>query len=487
LKNKFLNSATIVLPAKLKNILKKINLNLMGVVYVVDNDNRLLGSISDGDVRRAILKKIDIATIINLNSKVVNKNTLYLHINDGIREIFKILYRKSGKKVSSIPLVDNNKKILDISTRKRVKNYPLSNLNIGEEEIENVLTALNSGWISSKGNFIYEFEKLFSQYIGGGYSVAVSSGTTALELALKTFDIKSGDEVIVPDFTFAATINSILNCGATPVIIDVHRETWTVDVKKIENLITKKTKAIMPVHIYGQPCHIDELLKIAKKYNLLIIEDAAEALGAKYKKKKIGNHFDCSCHSFYANKLITTGEGGMAVFKEKLVAQKARLIMNHGMSLKKKYYHELVGSNFRMTNIQAAIGVAQIKKINRLLSQRKFIFNFYDSKFKKRKNIELLPKNKWSQNSFWLYTLLIKNFNEIERDKFINRMLSRGVECRPGFIPMSKMKIYKKYSKEKNYISDYISQRAVSLPSSQIFSKDELNYIVKVFFEELCK
>ena len=204
---------------------------------------------------------------------------------------------------------------IDFATNERIKSFPLSNLKINDEAINNVLEALSTGWLSSKGIYISKFEELFSDYLGGGNAVAVSSGTAAIELGLKSLGIGKGDEVIVPDFTFAASINAIINCGATPVIVDIEKETWTINLDRIKEKINDKTKAILPVHIYGQPCKIDEILAVAKSNNLYVIEDCAEALGAKYKDRLVGLDFDCSCHSFFANKTITTGEGGMLYLK----------------------------------------------------------------------------------------------------------------------------------------------------------------------------
>ena len=312
-----ISDITIQLPQKLNDILKKIDQNLQGLIFIVDEKNKLLGSISDGDIRRGLISK-NIKKIVTIKSKIINNKPFYLNVKANTKTILKHLQsNKNNNKFKCIPLVDNNKIIKDISTIQSLRRYPIANLNLGNQEFSKAFDAIKSGWISSKGSYIEQFEKNFSEYLGGGYSVTASSGTTALELALKTFGIGKGDEVILPNFSFAASINSIINVGATPVVVDIEEDTWTIDIKKIKKKISKKTKAIMPVHIYGQSCRLNEIIQIAKLKKLYVIEDAAEALGGKYNGKKIGLDGDCSCFSFFANKIITTGEGGMAVFKKK--------------------------------------------------------------------------------------------------------------------------------------------------------------------------
>lgn len=479
-----LNIFTIILPASLNQILTKININMKGVVFVVDKNNKLMGSISDGDIRRAILKN-KFKKNISLKSSIVNKRTIFLKSNSSIETIFKSFSNKK-KQVRCIPLVNNFKQVVDISFIDKIKSYPIAEPQIGSSEITNVLNALKSGWISSRGYFISQFEKSFSRYLGGGYAVAVSSGTSALQAGIMALGLGKGDEILVPNFTFAASINSIINAGCKPILVDVCRYEWTIDIKQIENKITKKTRAIMAVHIYGQPCRIDEIKEIAKKNKLFVIEDCAEAIGAIYKERLVGLDFDCSCFSFFANKTITTGEGGMIVFKNKEHEIKARLIINHGMSIDRKYQHEIVGSNFRMTNIQAAIGLAQMKKIKNFISERKKIAKIYDKFFADIKNIELLPSNKWSQNSYWLYTLLLKKTSKHKLDLLINKLINRGIECRPGFGSLDQMKPYRKYADGNFKNSNLLSRQAISLPSVNL-SRLDIEYIIKVFKQEFTK
>ena len=477
---------TIKLPQNLNNILKKIDKNLKGLIFVIDEKNKLLGSISDGDIRRGLIKK-NVSKIVTINSKFVNTRPFFLNYKTDINIILNHLQNKKNKnKFKCIPLVDDKKIIKDISTIENLRKYPIANLNLGDEEFSKAFDAIKSGWISSKGPYVDQFEKAFSKYLGGGYSVTTTSGTTALELALKTFGAGKGDEVILPNFSFAASINSIISVGATPVVVDIEEDTWTIDVEKIKKKISKKTKAIMPVHIYGQPCRMDEIIQIAKLKKIYVIEDAAEALGGTYKRKKIGLDGDCACFSFYANKMITTGEGGMAVFKNKNNSETASLIKNHGMSSKDFYYHTIAGSNYRMTNPQAAIGLAQLNRIKEFHKLRKKIFDYYNKKLSNFKFIKFLPKNKWSKNSLWLYTIIIQNFKKQKRDTLIKKLLAKGIETRPGFVSFNKMKIYKKYCKGAFPNSEKISQSTLSLPTTNISYKDQ-DYIISQLTDEINK
>ena len=348
---------TIKLPDKLDNIIKKIDKNGLGIIFIVDQMNKLKGSITDGDIRRFYLREKELPKIVNLNSKILNRKPFSLPISSNIQIILKYLEPNviGDTTFKCIPLIDKKRKIVDVATKENPRDYPVAQPEIGSKELQNVIKAVKSGWISSKGAYIQTFEKKFSKYLKGGFSVSTTSGTSALQLAISALGISKNDEIIVPSFTFAGSINSIINCGAKPVIVDVELETWTIDLKEIKKALTKKTRAVMIVHIYGQPCKIDEIKNFCKSKKLLLIEDCAEAIGARYKNRLVGLDGDCSCFSFFANKTLTTGEGGMAVFKSEKVAKHAKILRNHGMSTSKNYWHNFVGFNYRMTNMQAAV------------------------------------------------------------------------------------------------------------------------------------
>ena len=230
---------------------------------------------------------------------------------------------------------------------------------------------LKTKWISSGAKYVQRFEDQFSRYCGKKYGIATTNGTTALHLALVAAGIGFGDEVIMPTFTIASPAFAALYCGAKPVFVDIEPDTWNIDPKAIEERITKKTKAIIPVHIYGHPCDMTDIMRIARKYNLIVIEDAAEAHGAEYKGKRIGSLGRLSCFSFYGNKVITCGEGGMIVTSDKKIADRCRRLKNLGFLKEKRYWHEELGFNYRMTNIQAALGLAQFEQIERYIKMRR--------------------------------------------------------------------------------------------------------------------
>ena len=481
--NKKILKYTIKLPCNFSTLLSKINNSGLGIIFVVTKENKVFGSISDGDIRRYLLKKK--INIINYKSFLIKKNLVTANIDDDKTKILKLLDPTINKvRINCVPLINSKREIVDVSTIYDLGRIPLLSPQISIKEKNNVMDCMNSGWISSAGNYVEKFEKNFSKYLGGGYSMTVSNGTTAIELALRALGIGKGDEVLLPNFTFAATINAVINSKATPKLIDIDSETWTIDLNQIKKSITNRTKAIIPVHIYGQSAHSDEIRKIAKKFKLFIIEDCAEALGGFYKKRLIGREGDASTFSFYPNKLITTGEGGMVVFKDKKTYLKAKQLRNQGRSTSKMFWHDFAGFNFRMTNIQAAIGVAQLDRINTFLRLRKKVFKIYDSLFEKHDDIILLPKNKWSQNSLWLYTILITSLNEVKRDLLIKKLAKLGIETRPGFYPLNTMDAYKKFGKGSYPNTEKISFISISLPSSASLMKHDISYIYETVISE---
>jgi len=351
---------------------------------------------------------------------------------------------------------------------------------LGGKELEYINDCIKSNWISSKGKYIEQFENKFANYCGCKYGISTTNGTTALHLALVSLDIGPDDEVIIPTFTMVATAFAVAYTRAKPVLVDAECDTWNIDVNKIEEKITKKTKAILPVHIYGHPCDMDEILKIAKKYNLYVIEDAAEAHGAEYKGKKAGNISDIGCFSFYANKIITTGEGGMVVTNNPEIADKARRLKDLAHSKEKRFLHTDIGYNYRMTNIQAAIGLAQYERINELIEMRRENAQLYNGILKDLKGIVIPTERRWAKNVYWMYSILINDDFGINRDEFMERLLKAGIETRAFFLPMHHQPVFKKMGlfKGENYpIADYISARGLYLPSSSQLGKQEIEFI----------
>jgi len=358
---------------------------------------------------------------------------------------------------------------------------PVAEPSLEEEELKNIIEAVKSGWISSKGKFIEEFEQGFANYCGRKYGVATSNGTVALHLALKALGIGKGDEVIVPDLTFIATANAVTYCNAKPVFVDSHPDYWCIDPEKIEEKITSKTKAIIPVHLYGHPCDMDAIMDIAECHGLYVIEDAAEAHGAEYKGKKVGSFGGVSCFSFYGNKIITTGEGGMCLTDDEELAEKMKALRDHAMDLNKRYWHNVIGFNYRMTNMQAAVGVAQLTKINQFIEKKIQIADWYKEGLKDLANhgvVTLHPEMSWAKCVYWMYSILIENKLEITRDELIRLLEKRGIETRPFFYPLHVLPPYRVYDNTLN-LAESISSKGLNLPSSPTLGKNEIEYIVE--------
>lgn len=354
---------------------------------------------------------------------------------------------------------------------------------LGKKERKYMLDAFDSTWISSKGKYIDEFEKKFAKYIGAKYAIGANNGTTALHLALAALGIGPGDEVIVPTFTYIASVNAIAYTGAKPVFIDSSPDYWNLDPNLIEKRITKKTKAIMAVHLYGHPADMSSILKIAKKYKLFVVEDAAESHGAEYKGKKVGSLGTISSFSFFGNKVITTGEGGMVLTNDKKLAEKCIHLRGQGVSPKKTYWHDVVGFNYRMTNLVAAIGLGQLEKISKVLKMKRKIAKEYTKRLKNIPEVICQGEEKWAKNVFWMYSILVPR---AKRDKLIDFLKKYDIETRPFFYPAHVMPPYKEKS-GKYPVAEMLGASGINLPSFPELTISEINKItskIKEFFNK---
>jgi len=359
---------------------------------------------------------------------------------------------------------------------------PIAEPLLGKDELKNIKEAIESGWVSSKGKFIKEFEDNFSKFCDVKFGVTTSSGTTALHLALSALGIKSGDEVIVPDLTFIATANTVVYCNAKPTFIDVHPDYWCLDPEKITEKITPKTKAIIPVHLYGHPCDMDIIMEIAEENNLYVIEDAAEAHGSEYKGKKVGSIGHVSCYSFFANKVITTGEGGMCLTDNEELAEKMKLLRDHGMNHEKRYWYDIIGFNYRMTNLQAALGVAQLTKIDKFINKKRQIANWYYKgliDLADQELITLQPEKKWAKSIYWMYSILLNEKLGISRERFLETLKNNGIDNRPFFYAIHLLPPYK-CSNSTLMVAEDISSRGLNLPSSTVLEEKDIKYINKI-------
>lgn len=354
--------------------------------------------------------------------------------------------------------------------------YPVYQPDLSGNEKKYVNDCLDSTWISSKGKFISEFENKFAEFIGVKYAAAVPNGTIALHLALLTLGIGPGDEVIVPTFTYIASVNAITYCGAKPVFADSEKSFWQIDPSDVERKITSRTKAIMPVHLYGHPCDMDSLNAIAKKHNLLIVEDCAEAFGSRYKNIHVGNFGEVSTFSFFGNKAITTGEGGMVVTNDNNLYEKSIHIKGQGLAANREYWHDVVGYNYRMTNICAAIGLAQLERAEAIIKKKKQLAQWYN---KYLSSLPVEPQREAPNvfNSYWMYTILVEKAEQ--RDKLREHLKQNGIETRPAFFPVHTMPIY--FDKNTHLpAAEDLCSRGINLPSYPALTEEDVKIISKI-------
>ncbi|MBS0649588.1 MAG: DegT/DnrJ/EryC1/StrS aminotransferase family protein [Verrucomicrobia bacterium] len=352
--------------------------------------------------------------------------------------------------------------------------FPVYRPLLGELEKKYVNECLDSTWISSKGSFIESFEKKFAEYIGVEYSTSVCNGTVALHLALLAMGIMPGDEVIVPTLTYVASANTIVQAGGKPIFVDSLSSTWQMDPKDIERKLTPRTKAIMAVHLYGHPCDMKPILDICRKHNLLLIEDCAEAIGTYYEGIHVGGFGDIATFSFFGNKTITTGEGGMVVSKHENFLKRAYRLKTQGVSLEKHYWHDIIAYNYRMTNICAAIGVAQLGKVEEILAKKRKIAQWYE---KQLSGLPLTTDREIGnvKHSFWMCSILLENGEQ--RTPLRDYLMECGIETRPFFYPVHQMPMYN--SDDSLPTAESLSKRGINLPSYPSLSEEDVSEITQ--------
>ncbi len=356
-------------------------------------------------------------------------------------------------------------------------NQPLLN---GREKVL-LARCIRSGWISSDGPFVREFEQKFSSYIGTKYGVALCNGTAALETALFAAGVGKGDEVIMPAFTIISCALAAIRLGAVPVLVDAEPDTWNMDVSRIESRITAKTKAIMPVHIYGHPVDMDPLLAIARKRKLVVIEDAAEAHGAEYKGRKCGSLGNISAWSFYANKIVTTGEGGMVLTSNSKMAKRAASYRNLCFLPKRRFYHTELGYNFRMTNMQAAIGVAQMDRIEEFIRIKRKLGDYYLRKLLKIKGIKCQVEKPWAKMVYWMYCIELEKKTGLDAAQMMESLGNMGVGTRPFFLGLHLQPALQALGLFKNEhypVTERIGKQGLYLPSGLALTKIQINKVV---------
>jgi len=358
-------------------------------------------------------------------------------------------------------------------------NEPLLNGN----EKKYLAECIDTGWISSEGPFVNRFERIFAEYIGVKHGIAVCNGTAALEVAMSAINLQPGDEVIMPTFTIISCALAIVRHGGIPVLVDVEPDTWCMDVNQVKDKITSKTKAIMPVHMYGHPVDMDPIMELAEKHGLYIVEDAAEVHGAEYKGRKCGGMGHINCFSFYANKIITTGEGGMVVTDNETLAERARLHRNLCFQGGRRFHHEELGGNYRMTNLQAAVGVAQMERIEEFVEIKRKNAALYNKLLSDVDGLQLPVEKEWAKNVYWMYGIVLDENIGLNAEDFAKRLKEKGVATRPFFLGMHEQPVFQKMGLFKNEhypVAERVAIQGLYLPSGLTLTQAHIYQITTI-------
>lgn len=359
---------------------------------------------------------------------------------------------------------------------------PLCIPKLGGNEWKYIKDCVDTNWISSVGSYVDKFENDFAKYVKSKKAVVTMNGTAALELALRTLGIGEGDEVIVSSLTFISPVNTIKYVGAEPVFVDICRDTWVMDASKIEEMITPKTKAILPIHIYGHPADMDKIMKIAKKYNLYVIEDATESLGSLYSGAAAGTIGHIGCYSFNGNKLITTGAGGMLVTNDEKLGERAKYLSTQTKTVLDNggFYHEEIGYNFRMPNILAAMGCAQLENIEEYIKIKRQNAKVYNELLKNVNGVTLPAEKESVKNVYWLYSILVEDDYQLTRDELILKLKENGIQARPFFMAVHEMPPYNECRHGNMSVTCELVKKGINLPSSIELNENDIKQIFKV-------
>lgn len=358
---------------------------------------------------------------------------------------------------------------------------PIYRPNLNGNEKQYVNECIDTSWISSRGRFVTEFEIKFAKYIDVEHAASVCNGTVALHLALLALGIGPGDEVIVPTLTYISSANAIVYTGATPIFVDSLESSWQIDPDDIRRHITPRTKAVMPVHLYGQSCDMDAILAIATEHKLFVVEDCAEAFGTMYKGRHVGTFGDISTFSFFGNKTITTGEGGMVVTNDKTLSERARHYKGQGLATHREYWHDVIGYNYRMTNIAAAIGLAQLERADEFIYKKRKLADSYRSALSGLP-VELHEEQVSTKHSYWMFSVLVSSHDL--REPLRTHLAADGIETRPFFFPIHTMPMYDR-SYQRHPVAENISWRGINLPSWPGLGEEDIAFIsesMKQFF-----
>lgn len=431
--------------------------NGAGVVFVVDRHDRFLGQVALESLRAAILAgaHLDEGGLAGLISPWVD-----------------------GPEVVARPLLDDAGRLVDVELRRERQFTPVAEPNLSHREFRLLMDAFLSSWISSTGDYLRRFEAGLAARVGLKHGVATSNGTTSLHLALTALGVGPGDEVIVPDFTFAACANTVMQCGATPVLADVDPESWCLDPAAFEAAITPRTRAVMPVHVFGRVAPMEAIARIARRRGLFVIEDCAEAHGARYGGRSVGAFSDVASFSFFANKIITSGEGGMCLTDDADLAARMRVLRDHGMRPERRYWHEEPGFNYRMTNLQASIGVAQLERMDGFLAERLDLDRLYREALAGIPGVvmpQAMPPP--AEPVVWFCCALVP---ADRRDALIAACRAENIDLRPFFNSLSAMPAYRDFARPCP-VSLELSRSGVNLPTSHKIDAAAVARIAAVF------
>lgn len=349
-----------------------------------------------------------------------------------------------------------------------------------QRERELLLDCFDSSWISSSGPYLDAFESGWSKYCNMNHGIAVANGTVALEIALKLLDLQPGDEVILPTFTIVSCVQAVINSGATPVLVDMDPLNWQMDVEQFKSKITPRTRAVMPVHIYGHPTDMDPIIEECRINGITIIEDAAEAHGAEYKGRKCGGLGDISCFSFYANKLITTGEGGMILVRDENLAERARSLRNLCFQ-EPRFLHSELGHNYRLTNLQAALGVAQMERIEEIVDRKRSIASTYRAGLEDIPELQLPVEEPWAKSVYWVFGIVLDDSVGMSAKQFGERLAELNIQTRPFFIGMHEQPALNAmglFPDEHYPVSERLSRQGLYLPTGLSISELDLEYVI---------
>jgi perosamine synthetase len=462
---------SIASDATVRDTLETIDRGGLGTALLVGRDDgRFAGIVTDGDIRRALLAGMTLDARV---AEVPRPKPSVGRVGMTTEQVAAVF----SEHVRVVPLLDDDDRVADLAVFDSRARLPVAEPFLGELELRYVSECVLSGWVSSAGPFVRRFEDVFAAFCGSRHAVATSNGTTALHLVLAAIGVGPGDEVVVPTLTFVATANAVTYTGARPVLVDSERSTWNIDPEQVAAAITPRTKAIVPVHLYGHPAEMDALRGTARAHGLTVVEDAAEAHGARYRGQPVGSIGDAGIFSFYGNKIVTTGEGGMVVTDDDALAERLRMLRDHGAAPGRRYHHPVVGFNYRLTNLQAALGVAQMERLDEILAAKRRIADRYRTALEGVPGITLPPQQPWAHNVHWLYSILVsEDVFGLSRDELTDRLDAAGVETRPVFPPLHTQPPYA--AGGGSYpVAEELAGRGLSLPSAVGLRDDEIDRV----------